>query len=277
MKLSCPITQFPRNGVCQSRYSDIYFLAIEIAYRLRLNLNRSRYGARDGQNYNDKDLGIALRGQLYNDLDLEQCGRCTEKLYQSFENEKVGNTRLPLYYDFLPFIYTNDRPCSLDVILDSFSKIIGQGLNVTFGDEEYITYDIEEMETVREFKKNASKVDLPPNDKDDKLCTARNYLSYRDVNKCPMVRLDATYYPSLMKLAGTAAKARLVNALFDMSGRSKEPKTLSTGPNRTDVCWAEYKALVEMLVPHLKGFASKHSGNTFCISMIFAMTILILI
>ena len=95
---------------------------------------------------------------------------------------------------------------------------------MTFDDEEYITFDIEEIETVREFEKNASQVEL-----DDKFCTARNYLSYRDASKCPMVRLDDAYNPSLMKLTDTAAKTRIVNDLFDMSRRSKEPKTLSTG------------------------------------------------
>ena len=51
---------------------------------------------------------------------------------------------------------------------------------------------------------------------------------------------------------------------------------LSTGSNRTNVCWEEYKALVEILVLHLKGVAIKHLGNTFCISIMTKIAMKIL-
>ena len=151
MKLLCPITQFPRYGSCQSRYSDTYFLMIGITFRLRTKFRRLRYGARDGANYNDIDLGVAIRRQVYHALGLNQCGRCVGMFYQSNLNEKVGNSKLSLYYDFRPAIYTHGSRCSDEVILAAMSKIIGEELTVYLEEDEYITLDIREVETVSDF------------------------------------------------------------------------------------------------------------------------------
>ena len=76
-RVSCPTIDIPGRPITNSGAREKHQLnpglsvAIqsEIAHRLRLNLTRSRYGTRDGQNYNDKDLGIAIRGNKKQNLD----------------------------------------------------------------------------------------------------------------------------------------------------------------------------------------------------------------
>ena len=266
MKLFCPVTQFPRYGSCQSRYSDTYFLMIGITFRMHTNFSRLRYGARDGKDYNDIGLGVAIRRQVYHALGLNQCGRCVGKFYQSNLNEKVGNSKLTLYYDFQAAILTHGSRCSDEVIVAAMSKIIGEELIVYLEEDEYITLDIGEVENISDFEweMNASLLRLPAAI-DDTYCLKEAYLSFRDLNKCPMVNLDDTYYPSLMHLADTAAKTRLVKTLFAMNGGREE---LSARINITSVCWKDYRTLVTSL-------SLKHTGNTFC-SILISFVIILL-
>ena len=262
------MTKFPRYGICQSLYSDTYFLVIGITYRLRTNFGRLKYGARNKSEYNDIELGVAIRGHTYQALGLELCGRCVGRFYQSKVNAEVGNTVLSLFFVFQPIIYTRGSKCSEKEIVNAMSKIVGDELILDLEENEYATFDIDEIENIDGIRKNVSFLDLPATDDDDKLCTARVYLDYRDLNRCPMVRLDDTYYPSLKRLADTAAKKRLVNTLFDVDGRWEE---LPTGLNTTAVCWEDYSTVV----PRVTSLSLKHAGNTFCSTMIIFVAILL--
>ena len=114
------------------------------------------------------------------------------------------------------------------------SKTIGGKFILNLEENEYATFDIEEVENVHGIKKNTSILNSPATNDDDKFCTARVYLNYRDLSKCPIVKLDGTYFPSLLRQADTAAKLRLVNTLFAVDGGREE---LPTGLNTTSVGW----------------------------------------
>ena len=266
MKLFCPVTQFPRYGSCQSRYSDTYFLKIGITFRLRTNFSRLRYGIRDGADYNDIGLGVAIRRQVNHALGLNQCGRCVGGFYQSNLNEKVGNSKLSLYYDFQAAIFTHGSRCSDEVIVAAMSSIIGEELIVYLEEDEYISLDIGEVEDASDLEEK-SLLQLPAAN-DDTYCLKGANLSFRDLNKCPMVNLDDTYYPSLIHLADTAAKKRLVKTLFTMNGGREE---LSARINITSVCWEDYRTLV----PRVTSLSLKHTGNMFC-SILISFVIIFL-
>ena len=114
---------------------------------------------------------------------------------------------------------------------------------------------------------NASQIRLPAA-KDDQFCLKGAYVSFRDLNKCPMVRLDDAYYPFLMRLADTAAKTRLVKTLFAMNGGREE---LSARINITSVCWEDYRTLVSRVT----NLSLKHAGNTCWFIMISFVIILL--
>ena len=115
---------------------------IGIRFRLRTNFSRLRYGTRDGADYNDIGLGVAIRRQVYHALGLNQCGRCIGKFYQSNLNEKVGNSKLSLYYDFQAAIFTHGSRCSDEMIVAAMSNIIGEERIVYLEEDEYITLDV---------------------------------------------------------------------------------------------------------------------------------------
>ena len=66
------------------------------------------------------------------------------------------------------------------------SKKVGNELILDLEENEYATFDIDEIENIDGIRKNVSFLDLPATDHDDKLCTARVYLDYRDLNRCLM-------------------------------------------------------------------------------------------
>ena len=243
---------------------------IGITFRLRTNFGRLKYGTRNGVDYSDIDLGVAIQRRIYQALGLEQCGRCIGEFYKSDVNEEVGKANLSLFFDFRPLIYTRGSKCSEEVIVPAMSKIIGDTLILNLEENEFVTFDIEEVENVPgTIRKNMSILNLPATKEDDKFCTARVYLNYKDLIKCPMVRLDGTYYPSLMRKADTAVKSRLVNTLFAVDGG---PEKLQAGLNTTtSVCWEAYKTLV----PRVTSLSLKHTSNTFCSTLITFVTILL--
>ena len=83
-----------------------------------------------------------------------------------------------------------------------------------------------------------------------------------------MVKLDGTYYPSLMRLADIAVKTRLVYSLFAVDGGREE---LSAGMNTTSVCWECYRRLLH----RVSRLSLRHSGDTFCFILISFVIILL--
>ena len=248
--------QFPRYGSCQKIYSDVYFLGITIAYRLRANWNKLKYGTKDAAEYSITRLGQAIRRQMYNDLGLGQCGSCRGQFYKSNTDESIGNARLPAFLELSPIFYAYGRKCSENIIIGAMSNIIGKELIVYLDDEEYVTFDVEEIEHSTTPQENMSDLSLSPFEDDDGFCRIRLTKSYRDLNKCPMVKLDTTHNQSLMSLADTAELKNLVKSLFAVDGG---PDVLSTQDNTTSVCWEDYRKLVTRLTSSSR----RSSGNLF--------------
>ena len=121
---------------------------IGITFRLRTNFGRLKYGTRNGANYSDIDLGVAVQRRIYQALGLEQCGRCIGEFYKSDVNEEIGKANLSLFFDFRPLVYTQGSKCSEEVIVPAISKIIGGKLILNPEENEYVTFDIEEVENV---------------------------------------------------------------------------------------------------------------------------------
>ena len=71
---------------------------IGITIRLRTNFGRLKYGTRNGMDYSDIDLGVAIWRHIYQALGLVQCGRCVCEFYKSDVNEEVGNANLSPFF-----------------------------------------------------------------------------------------------------------------------------------------------------------------------------------
>ena len=206
--------------------------------------------------YSITGLGQAIRRQMYNDLGLGQCGSCEGRFYKANTDESIGNARLPPFLKFSPIFYAYGRKCSENMIVDAMSKIIGKELIVYLDDGEYVTFEVEEIEHSTTPQENMSDLSLSPFEDDDGFCRIRLTKSYRDLNRCPMVKLDTTHNQSLMSLAHTAGLKSLVNSLFAVDGG---PDVLSTKDNSTSVCWEDYRKLVTRLTS-----SSRRSSGTTC-------------
>ena len=191
---------------------------------------------------------------MYNDLGLGHCGSCRSLFYKANTEDTIGNIRLPSVLDFSPLFYTYGRKCSDIMIVDAMSKIIKKELIVYMDEEEYVTFDIEEIEHSTETQENMSDVELPHLKDDDGFCGSRIIKKYPDLNRCPTVKLDPTYNQSLMSLAYTEAQKSLVSSLFAVDGGSDGQSTLD---NTTSVCWEDYKKLVSRLTSSSR----RSSGN----------------
>ena len=238
LQLHCPLSSFPWYGACERRSSKTNFMGINVKYRLRANRYKVKYGANDKEDYSITVLGEAIARHMYRNLGLEECSRCPEAMSKSNNDVIVGNARLPLFFNFMPYFYTYGSKCQEEDIANALSKLIGKELIVNIDEEEYVTFDIEEAEYTYVSEQNTSTVELPVL---AAFCSVRIFHDYRDFHKCPMVKLDSTYYPTLMGRANTATKKSLVNSLFAKEG---EPDGWSDQNNATLVCWEDYKKTV---------------------------------
>ena len=157
------MAQFPHHGTCRRRFTTVHDLAVRVTYRLRTNWNKTRYGGKDATDYNDIDLGLAIRQQIEQLLGFEQCGRCVDMFYKSNMDMIIGNTTLSRFFDFKPVLYAEKRNCHEGVIVDAMSRLNKKEVKVDLDDDEYVTFDIEEIEDVFETEANTSQVDLPLN------------------------------------------------------------------------------------------------------------------
>ena len=243
LKLICPAAKFPRNGSCQRRFSTIYGLVVRVTYRLHTNWNKTKYGAKDATDYNDVDLGVAIRKSIDQALEFKQCDRCSEMFYKSNTGMIIGNTRLSHYFDFKPMLYTK-KTCHEGVIVDAMSRLDGEEVIVNLNDGEYVTFDIEEIEDVSEEEANTSYVHLPPSIHETLSCLQSYTMKYRELSQCPMVKLDDTLYSSLLSQAHSVGKTSLVKSLSGMNGG---PERLSNQLDTMSVCWQEYRKTVSLV------------------------------
>ena len=213
-----------------------------------------KYGTKDAAEYSITGLGQAIRRQMYNDLGLGQCGSCKALFYKSNTDGGIGNAQLPPFLEFSPMFYAYGRKCSENMIVDAMSNITGKELIVYLDNEEYVTFDVEEIEHSNTPQGNMSDLNLSPFEDEDGFCRIRFIKSYRDLNICPMVKLDTTHTQSLMSLAHTAVLKSLVKSLFAVDG---EPDVLSTQDNTTSVCLEDYMKLLRRLTSSSR----RSSGN----------------
>ena len=244
MKLACPVSQFPRYGTCQRRFTTTRNLAISITYRLHTNWDKTIYGGTGAPNYkySDIDIGLATIYQILQDLGIEHCGTCYEKFYKSNIDRTIGSTRLSHYFDFKASINVENPRCSQEGIVDAMAKLDEKEVKVHIKYGEYITFDIKEIKDLPVNQANTTQVILPYIEMNR--CTTIYKVNYRDLNHCPTVNLDDDLHSSLMNRAKSAGKVNLVKALF---GANFGPNTLPTHFNTTTVCLDEYRKTVSLL------------------------------
>ena len=246
----------PWYGSCERLSSALHLMGIRVTYRLRTKWDQVNYGAKKGADYAIADLAVAIRQQMYQDLGLLQCNRCHADIFRSNQDNSVEAAKLPQFFDFIAYFSTHGGTCGEVGIVDAMSKIIGRELIVNVDGDKHVTFEIEEIETYDSFEpqENMSQVAAPLSE--DAACLAKMYLNYRDLNRCPMVKLGRTHYPSLKSLADTEAKKGLVNSLF---GVEAGQEGLVVEQNVTSVCWEDYRKIYARLT----NTSMKPSAKTF--------------